>query len=119
MKKIALVFSSAPYGNNKGKDGLNIALSMSCYTNKISIFFIQDGIFQIFNKQNPKLIFLKKYSNKFNVLPVCNIKNFYLCSTCLSNRGFTENINFVVQVKYLNITEIISIINRHDCILNF
>lgn len=119
MKKIALVFSSAPYGNNKGKDGLNIALSISCYTNKVSIFFIQDGIFQIFNKQNPNLIFLKNHSNSFNVLPVCNINNFYLCSTCLLKRGFTKNINFVVQVKYLNISEIMSRINTYDCILNF
>lgn len=119
MKKIAIVFSRSPYGSSLGKEGLDFALSASCFTNKLGIFFIGDGIFQIFKNQNSERILLKNFSSSFGILSLFDINNIYLCYDSLRERGFTKNIDLTVKIIFLNIKKIIQKINKFDFILNF
>ncbi|CAL4043502.1 Protein TusC [Buchnera aphidicola (Phyllaphis fagi)] len=119
MKNIAVVFSHAPYGNSLGREGLDFILSASCFTKNISIFFIGDGVFQILKHQNSKVILLKNHSFSFNILPLCDINNFYVCYNSLIKRGLKKNMNFMLGVNILPLEKIRNTMNNFNCILNF
>ncbi|QCI26552.1 sulfurtransferase complex subunit TusC [Buchnera aphidicola (Stegophylla sp.)] len=119
MNNIAVVFSHSPYGNSLGREGLDFVLSASCFTENISIFFIGDGIFQIFKNQDAQIILLKNHTFSFNILSLCGIKYFYICYNSLIQRGFKKNIDFILKVNILSSVEIRKKIDDFDCILNF
>ncbi|VFP88751.1 Protein TusC [Buchnera aphidicola (Cinara piceae)] len=77
MKSIAFVFSSAPHGNSISREGLDLILSFSVFSNKIALFFIDDGVFQLMKHQKPELIKLYNYSLSFKILSLYDIKDFF------------------------------------------
>lgn len=77
MKSIAFIFSKSPYGNSIGKEGLDVVLSCSYVFNKIAIFFIDDGVFQLMLFQKPKCVKLNNYSLSFKILLLYDIKDFF------------------------------------------
>ncbi|VFP81633.1 Protein TusC [Buchnera aphidicola (Cinara curvipes)] len=83
MKSIAFVFSKAPYGNSIGREGLDFILSFSLFSNKISLFFIDDGVFQLMKYQKPSLIKLHNYSLSFKILSLYDIKDFFFVKILL------------------------------------
>lgn len=119
MKKIAIIFSHAPYGKNLGQEGLNLVLSMSCYMENIGVFFIGDGVFQILNHQKPHYILSQSYYLAFKALITNNINNFYLCYDSLLQRGFYERTDFILNVNICGFTKIRKKIKKFDFILNF
>ncbi|CAL4324367.1 sulfurtransferase complex subunit TusC [Buchnera aphidicola] len=119
MKKIAVVFSCSPHGNSLGKEGLDFVLSASCLTNNLSLFFIEDGIFQILSNQDTRGILLKNYSLSFRALSFFNINSFYLCYDSLLERGCFKDTDFILPVNLLNSKQIRSKLYEFDHILNF
>lgn len=77
MKSIAFIFTHAPHGNIKGKEGLDMLLSCSLSFSKIGVFFMNDGVFQLMPDQNSNFILLNNYSNAFKILPLYGINNFF------------------------------------------
>ncbi|WP_343128149.1 sulfurtransferase complex subunit TusC [Buchnera aphidicola (Takecallis taiwana)] len=119
MKKIAIIFSHAPYGKTLGQEGLNLALSMSCYTENIGIFFIGDGVFQILKYQQPNFILSKSYFISFKIFIANNINNFYLCYDSLLQRGLYKNVDYVLKLNICSFIKIRKKIKKFDFILNF
>ncbi|WP_342270879.1 sulfurtransferase complex subunit TusC [Buchnera aphidicola] len=76
-KSIAFFFSKGPYGNSITKEGLDILLSLSLTMKKISIFFIEDGIFQLLKSQKPEHVLLKNYVSAFKILPLYGVCDFF------------------------------------------
>ncbi|VFP79351.1 Protein TusC [Buchnera aphidicola (Cinara curtihirsuta)] len=83
MKSIAFVFSKAPHGNSISREGLDFILSFSLFSNKISLFFIDDGVFQLMLHQKPSLIKLHNYSLSFKILSLYDIKDFFFVKILL------------------------------------
>ncbi|CAL4324056.1 sulfurtransferase complex subunit TusC [Buchnera aphidicola] len=119
MKKIAIIFSHAPYGKHIGKDGLNFVLSASCYTNNLKIFFIGDGIFQIIDNQNSRLKFFKSYCASFKILSLYDVNEFYICYESLLQRGFEKDISIILNAKIIDAIVLRKKINQCNHIINF
>lgn len=118
-KSIALIFSYSPHGNSYGRETLDLILSISVCT-KISLFFLDDGVFQLFVNQNPKYILSKNYTNAFKILSsLYKINNFYCCLDSLKERGLNENVNYLINVIFLNNFFLKKKIKFHDYILKF
>lgn len=116
MKRIAIINSRSPFGNNAGKDALDLALTLGSYEQDISIFFHDDGVFQLLNEQNPELIHQKNYLKTFAAFDLYDIENVYVCQQSLSQRNLSsplniENINVLPQ-KTFN-----QILAEHDVII--
>ncbi|CAL4323634.1 Protein TusC [Buchnera aphidicola (Drepanosiphum platanoidis)] len=114
-KILGVIFSRAPYGASFGEEGLELIISSSIFFKKIYIFFISDGIFQIFYNQKPKLIFLNKYTNLFKMFNFLNIKKCFSNIENLYNRGILKKnvCNKIVFKKYKFILPIILLKNKN------
>ncbi|QJC30063.1 sulfurtransferase complex subunit TusC [Enterobacteriaceae endosymbiont of Plateumaris sericea] len=122
MNKIAFIFSQSPYGNSSGQEGLDTIISISSFTEDIALFFTGDGIFQIISEQKPEKIFLPNYSISFNILSICNIKDYFICSDSLNILGlknFNKKKYWTVPVKIINSLYWKKKLNNYDKILHF
>ncbi|CAL4324977.1 Protein TusC [Buchnera aphidicola (Thelaxes suberi)] len=118
-KSFAIIFSSAPYENNIGYEGLNIALVLASLEKKISLFFLEDGIFQILNHQNPNYINCHNSSLSFKIFKMYKLINFYISIESLQKRGLFSNNDFIVPVNIFNISKISEKIKKCNFILKF
>ncbi|CAL4325817.1 Protein TusC [Buchnera aphidicola (Protaphis terricola)] len=119
MKKIAFIFSHAPHGTTFGKEGLDAVLSTSSVLNKISLFFIGDGVFQLLKNYKTEKILSRNYTNLFSILSLYEIKNFYCCKLSLVERGLNLNTKFTLKVDILNFHLLRLKLENFDVILNF
>ncbi|WP_367679865.1 sulfurtransferase complex subunit TusC [Buchnera aphidicola] len=119
LSSIAFVFSNAPHGDHCSREGLDYVLASSLFFQKIGLFFIGDGVFQILKNQQPKKIFSKNYISAFCILPTYNFSNFFVCSNSLLERGLTKEFNFLLKVCLLNKNHIREEINKFSIVLNF
>ncbi|QCI26141.1 sulfurtransferase complex subunit TusC [Buchnera aphidicola] len=119
MKKVAIIFSNAPYGSNLGLEGLNIVLSMTCYIENIGFFFVGDGVLQILDYQKPNHIFSKSYFPTFKMFNLYNMHNFYLCYESLLQHGLSANVFYSLNVHICNFSNIRNQICNFDVLLNF
>ena len=84
MKKIAIVITSPPHGTAKGREALDAALSLSDL-NKVSLFFIGDGIYHLLPNQQPDKILARDYIVTFGVLELYDIEQCYICENDMIN----------------------------------
>lgn len=102
MKKTAFIFSQSPYGNSIGKEGLDVSLAFSLINKKTGIFFIGDGIFQLFEKQNPRKILFSNYTVSFKIFSIYGITQFYSSIDSFKERGLSVKDSFLVNLLILN-----------------
>ncbi|VFP78341.1 Protein TusC [Buchnera aphidicola (Cinara cuneomaculata)] len=119
MKSVAFIFSRAPHGDTFSKEGLDLIISYSLFSNKIALFFIDDGVLQLMQFQKPELICLHNYSLSFKILLLYEIKNFFFCKRSAYQRGLKDNDDFLLPVKFLNRVCIKKKINQFDFIFTW
>ncbi|QCI18482.1 sulfurtransferase complex subunit TusC [Buchnera aphidicola (Aphis nasturtii)] len=119
MKKIAFVLSHAPHGTTFGKEGLDAILGTSAVLKKISIFFIGDGILQLFKSYKSEKILTRNYTSLFYLLSLYEIKDFYCCKLSLLQKGFNVNTKFILPVNILNSYSLRAKLDNYDAIINF
>ena len=117
MKKVAIIISSAPHGNAKGREALDTALALSTF-NHISVFFMGDGVFHLLPNQHPEDILMRDYIATFNMLELYDIEDVYVCKTSLDERNLsriTINIaNQLIENKQLH-----QLLASQDVVLRF
>ncbi|WP_299074235.1 sulfurtransferase complex subunit TusC [uncultured Paraglaciecola sp.] len=87
---IAIVNKSAPYGSINGQESLDMALAMSNFGQEVSLFFIEDAVFQLVKQQTPDKIDHKAYHKTFAALNFYDIDNIYVCQHSLQKRNLSE-----------------------------
>ncbi|QNS01705.1 MAG: sulfurtransferase complex subunit TusC [Buchnera aphidicola (Pentalonia nigronervosa)] len=119
MKEIAFVFSHAPHGTSLGREGLDAIFSISSIINKISVFFINDGVFQIQKNIGSENILSRDYTAAFPILSLYDIKDLYCCKLSLIQRGLSLQHNFILNVNILDVDLLRLKLDSYDAIINF
>ncbi|WP_343128554.1 sulfurtransferase complex subunit TusC [Buchnera aphidicola (Kurisakia onigurumii)] len=119
MKSFCVLFVHPPYGSNIVREGLNFSLNIFSYTSNINIFFLGDGIFQIIKNQYSEKIYCNNNSFNFSFFEKYHVKNIYVCSRSLHERGFFNKDCFLIKVKIIDINRIRKKIKKCNFILRF
>lgn len=90
VKKIGIINSRSPYGDNAGKDALDLALIFGSYEQQISLFFHGDGVYQLITQQSPELIQQKNYLKTFGAFELYDVNHIYVCQQSLKQRQLTN-----------------------------
>jgi tRNA 2-thiouridine synthesizing protein C len=117
LPTLAIVNRSAPYGSANGQESLDLALAGASFGQALSLFFIDDGVYQLLKAQAPELIEAKNYSKTFAALEFYDIEQIYVCEDSLLTRGITGPL--CVQVSLLKRKELQRLLNQHQHILSF
>lgn len=118
MKRIAIVNSHSPFGDNAGKDALDLALILGSYEQDISVFFHDDGVFQLVANQQPECINQKNYLKTFAAFELYDIENVYVCQRSLNERNLTPELN-IKNISTLPQNTFNSVLAEHDVIIRF
>ncbi|MFD1800752.1 sulfurtransferase complex subunit TusC [Mixta tenebrionis] len=119
MKSIAFVFTRAPHGSSSGREGLDAALATAAICERVSLFFIGDGVLQLTAGQQPEQVLARNYIATFGVLPLYDVERCYLCAQSLAERGLTPESERVLEAEVLESAALRARLAEADHILTF
>jgi len=98
-KRIAIIFSKAPYGTESGREGLDALLAVSNFTDDLAVFFIDDGVYQLLKNQTPEVSQIKNHSKMFKLMSLYDIESIFVSKEALLNRDLNvEDLLLEAQV---------------------
>ena len=118
MKRIGFIFRTPPHGSASGREGLDVILAASNYTEDLQVFFIGDGVMQLLKAQTPETILAKDYIQGFKLLSLCDVDAIYVCHRSLAERGFTQA-DLLIDCQIVNETDFSDQLATCDRILGF
>ena len=83
--KLAFLFRTAPHGNAISREGLDALLAATAFCDEedIGVFFIDDGVLNLLNGQNPELLLQKDFIRTFKLLDLYDIEQRFVCADSL------------------------------------
>ncbi|MGL4936333.1 sulfurtransferase complex subunit TusC [Shewanella sp.] len=118
MKKICILFRSAPHGTTKGREGLDLALLSASFEQEVSLLFVDEGILHLVKDQQPELIGAKDYIATFKALPLYDIDVVLICKQSLADYGLTPGL-LTIPVTAVNDDSIAAHIKSVDEVIVF
>lgn len=118
IKNIAIINSKAPFSSTYGKDSLDVALIFASFEQEVSLFFQGDGVYQLIESQNGKLISVKDYLKTFSAFEFYDIEKVYVCQKSLTERKLPDDFH-IEGVQVLSSTNFALTLKQHKHILRF
>ena len=118
--KLAFLFRTAPHGNAISREGLDALLAATafCDEEEIGVFFIDDGVLNLLDGQNPELLLQKDFIRTFKLLDLYDIEQRYVCADSLQQFQLTSS-DFVLDCDVLPRQQLLQILQQSEKILTF
>ncbi len=117
-KHILICIRSAPHGQAHGRNALDIALTGATFEQNISLLFLDDGIYQLKDQQQPAAIGLKNFAATYKALPLYDINAIYVAIDSLILRQINVQ-ELLLPVQLIEQHAIQALLAQQDTILNF
>ena len=101
-KQILLMCRQAPYSGHLARAALDAALASAVFEQKLCLFFMDDGVWQLLGEQQSTEIQRKSITTALDAMPLYDIDTFYVDELSLQQRGLdaaalTGNIELINQ----------------------
>jgi tRNA 2-thiouridine synthesizing protein C len=131
-KKFLYINRKAPYGTIYALESLEVVLIGAAFEQKVSLAFIDDGVYQLIDKQDTTGIGMKNFSKTYRALGDFEINKLYVEKESLAERGLTvenlmhltwedENEDYAEKPSIILVdrAEMAQIITTQDVVLSF
>ena len=118
--KLAFLFRTAPHGNAISREGLDALLAATafCDEEEIGVFFIDDGVFNLLDGQNPELLLQKDFIRTFKLLDLYDIEQRFVCDDSLDQYNLqTEQL--IISAEKIDRTSLINKLNQAEKVFTF
>ena len=118
--KIAFLFRTAPHGNAVSREGLDALLAATafCDEEEIGVFFIDDGVLNLLDGQNPELLLQKDFIRTFKLLDLYDIEQRFVCADSLDQYNLqTEQL--IISAEKIDRTSLINKLNQAEKVFTF
>jgi tRNA 2-thiouridine synthesizing protein C len=119
MRKILFITRRAPYGKSTAREALDALLAASAYDQELSLLFMDDGVFQLLNNQNPKQIKQKSMSASLQALELYGIERIYCHAGSLMSRGLKKTDLILENIELLDNIAVNSLMSQQDQLMSF
>lgn len=118
--KLAVVFNTAPHGSATSREGLDALLAATafCDEDQIAVFFMDDGVLNLLNGQQPDLILQKNFIPTFKLLDLYDIEQRFICRQSVEKFGLNEEV-FILNGEKIDRTLLIEKLQQAEKILTF
>ena len=117
QKSLTLITRQAPYGSNKAKLVIDVALAAAIFEQKVNILFMDDGVFQLLQNQNAESISSKTIGRVLESLELYGIEQALVDSASLGERDLSAE-DLAIPVKILNAEQVRQLVARSDVVIN-
>jgi tRNA 2-thiouridine synthesizing protein C len=118
--KLAFLFRTAPHGNAISREGLDALLAATafCDEEEIGVFFIDDGILNLLDGQNPELLLQKDFIRTFKLLDLYDIEQRFVCADSLDQYNLqTEQL--IISAEKIDRTPLINKLSQAEKVFTF
>ena len=118
--KLAFLFRTAPHGNAISREGLDALLAATafCDEEEISVFFIDDGVLNLLDGQNPELLLQKDFIRTFKLLDLYDIEQRFVCANSLDQYNLqTEQL--IISAEKMDRTSLINKLSQAEKVFTF
>lgn len=118
--KLAFLFRTAPHGNAISREGLDalLAATVFCDEEEIGVFFIDDGVLNLLNGQNPELLLQKDFIRTFKLLDLYDIEQRFICADSLDQYNLqTEQL--IISAEKIDRTSLINKLSQAEKVFTF
>ena len=118
--KLAFLFRTAPHGNAISREGLDALLAATafCDEEEIGIFFVDDGVLNLLDGQNPELLLQKDFIRTFKLLDLYDIEQRFVCTDSLDQYNLqTEQL--IISAEKIDRTSLINKLRQAEKVFTF
>lgn len=118
--KLVFLFRTAPHGNAISREGLDALLAATafCDEEEIGVFFIDDGVLNLLDGQNPELLLQKDFIRTFKLLDLYDIEQRFVCADSLDQYNLqTEQL--IISAEKIDRTSLINKLSQTEKVFTF
>ncbi|MBF1215967.1 MAG: sulfurtransferase complex subunit TusC [Haemophilus parainfluenzae] len=118
--KLAFLFRTAPHGNAISREGLDALLAATafCDEEEIGVFFIDDGVLNLLDGQNPELLLQKDFIRTFKLLDLYDVEQRFVCAASLDQYNLqTEQL--IISTEKIDRTSLINKLSQAEKVFTF
>ena len=118
--KLAFLFRTAPHGNAISREGLDALLAATafCDEEEIGVFFIDEGVLNLLDGQNPELLLQKDFIRTFKLLDLYDIEQRFVCAASLDQYNLqTEQL--IISAEKIDRTSLINKLSQAEKVFTF
>ena len=118
--KLAFLFRTAPHGNAVSREGLDALLAATAFCDEedIGVFFIDDGVLNLLDGQNPELLLQKDFIRTFKLLDLYDIEQRFVCADSLDQYNLqTEQL--IISAEKIDRTSLINKLSQAEKVFTF
>ena len=118
--KLAFLFRTAPYGNAISREGLDALLAATafCDEEEIGVFFIDDGVLNLLDGQNPELLLQKDFIRTFKLLDLYDIEQRFVCANSLDQYNLQAE-QLIISAEKIDRTSLINKLSQAEKVFTF
>ena len=118
--KLAFLFRTAPHGNSISREGLDALLAATafCDEEEIGVFFIDDGVLNLLDGQNPELLLQKDFIRTFKLLDLYDIEQRFVCADSLDQYNLQAE-QLIISAEKIDRTSLINKLNQVEKVFTF
>ena len=118
--KLAFLFRTAPHGNAISREGLDALLAATAFCDEedIGVFFIDDGVLNLLDGQNPELLLQKDFIRTFKLLDLYDIEQRFVCATSL-DQYHLQTEQLIISAEKMDRTSLINKLSQAEKVFTF
>ena len=118
--KLAFLFRTAPHGNAISREGLDALLAATAFCDEedIGVFFIDDGVLNLLDGQNPELLLQKDFIRTFKLLDLYDIEQRFVCADSLDQYNLQAE-QLIISAEKINRTLLINKLSQAEKVFTF
>ena len=118
--KLAFLFRTAPHGNAISREGLDALLAATafCDEEEIGIFFVDDGVLNLLDGQNPELLLQKDFIRTFKLLDLYDIEQRFVCADSLDQYNLQAE-QLIISAEKIDRTSLINKLSQAEKVFTF
>lgn len=119
QKKLMVISRQAPYGNQRAREALDVALVAATYDQDVSLLFMDDGVFQLLKQQQPDAIAQKNLAANLSALPLYGVDKIYVHCESLTQRGIAQGDLILDEIQRVDSQVLKYLLKEQDQLLSF
>ena len=118
--KLAFLFRTAPHGNAISREGLDALLAATafCDEEEIGVFFIDDGVLNLLDGQNPEVLLQKDFIRTFKLLDLYDIEQRFVCANSLDQYNLQAE-QLIISAEKIDRTSLINKLSQAEKVFTF
>lgn len=115
MKNFLFIMRQPPHSSSQCQETLDIILTIAAFDQKVSILFLDQGIFQLKKDQNPDCLAMKDTAAIFKALNIYEVNRLYIEVESLHQYGLKPG-DLLLPVQEIYRKEVGQLMRQHPII---